>query len=369
MDRSRFDEWEENYEVYTESQVELVLNECGVEIESETGTHFLCYCPFHTNTDSPALAVDKLKGLWHCFNGSCYQSGKLEDLPRKLLKLNIFQVKRLLLKGKTQSLKPLSERLLDSKQSTELPVFKQEIIDKMHNDFFGSPAEEYMKNRNFSDDTLKFFQVGYSAKKNLVAVPMYASVGSPVGVVGRTLPPMDKRFRNSDNLPKKQIPWNIQNARAHGDTLIICEASFDAMRIHQAGYPNVVALLGGYITPWHHKIIDKTFSRIIIMTDYDKLRYEVNCKKCKSNGERICIGHNTGRDFGREIAKQFPHKRIFWAVYDETCVYPLNPLKGYRDKPAKDASDMTDEEIVQCLRNSISNFEYKVRNTPEGLAS
>lgn len=362
------DEWEENYEVYSESQVEAVLNECRIEIESETETHFLCFCPFHGNTETPALAVDKLKGLWICFNASCAQAGKLEVLPRRLLKLNIFQVKRLLLKSKETNVKPLSERLKNIKTSGELPVFRQEILDKMHGDFFGSPAEAYMKDRGFSDDTLKFFQVGYSAKKNLVAVPMYASVGNPVGVVGRSLPPADKRFRNSDNLPKRKVPWNIQNARAHGDTIIICEASFDAMRIHQAGYPNVVALLGGYLTPWHQEIIDKTFSKIIIMTDYDKLRYDIDCKPCKSRGERICTGHNAGRDFGRQIAKQFPHKRVRWAVESETNVYPLNPLEGIRDKAAKDASDMTDEEIRHCLRNSVSNFEYVQLKMPDGLA-
>ena len=48
-----------------------------------------------------------------------------------------------------------------------------------------------------------------------------------------------------------------------------------------------------------------------------------------------------------------------WAAYDDTCVYPHN---------AKDAGDMTDEEIRQCLRNAISNLEYSLWNIENKVA-
>ena len=350
MANRRDDEWKEDYQTYSETQVEAILSECGIDIDGETGSQFICYCPFHSNNDSPAFAVDKEKGLFFCFNPSCGQSGKLEDIPRRLLKLNVFQTKRLILKHQDAKPKPLSVRRMEREARQKLPEFSQDVIDKMHNDFWESPAEDYMVNRGFEIDTLKTFQVGYSKAKNLVAVPMYAERDKPVGVVGRTLPPQEKGFRNSNNLPKKQIPFNIHNARTHGDTVIICEASFDAMRITQAGYPNVIALLGGYLTPWHHEIIDRTFSKIIVMTDFDPLHYNVDCKPCKRAGYRICNGHNAGRDFGRQIVSQFPHKVVKWAAYDDTCVYPHN---------AKDASDMTDDEIRKCLRDAISNYQYQ----------
>ena len=360
------DGWETDYEVYTEEQIESILDECNIEIESETGTHFLCLCPFHGNTDLAAFAINKSKGLWNCFNPSCNNSGKLDDLPRRLLGMNIFQVRRLLSKHANANRKSLVERAEDRQKGKELPVFKQEVIDRMALDFWGSPAETYMRGRGFGDDTLKFFEVGYSAKKNMVAVPMYAEIERPVGVIGRRLPPVDHkyRFQNSAGLPKRHIPWNIQNARICGDTVIICEAAFDAMAIAQAGYPNVVALLGGYLTPWHHSIIDKTFSKIVLMTDFDEKRYDVNCAKCKSKGHQICDGHRPGRDFGRTIINQFPHKRVMWAAYDDTCVYPSG---------AKDASKMLEldpsgDSIRQTLKNTVSNFEYSKWNIENMVA-
>lgn len=337
-----------------------MLDFCEVEITSETGTHFLCLCPFHGNFNSAAMAVDKEKGLWTCFNPSCGQRGKLEDLPTRLKGQNIFQAKRIILKYANAANRPVTERIAEIySEKQEFPDFSLDKIDSMHNAFWGSKAHDYMKDRGFEDETLEHFKVGYSPKKNLVCVPMYEKADRAVGVIGRSLPPEQKRFRNSDNLPKKELPWNLQNAKLQGDTVIIVEASFDGMRIHQAGYPNVIALLGGHLSPWHIDLINKHFSKIIIMSDYDQLRFEINCAKCKKLGHRICVGHNDGRELGRQIVGAFPTKRVMWAAYDDKVVYPHN---------AKDASDMTDNEIRQCLRNSISNFEY-VRWNPEKLSA
>src|ERR1044072_4938197 len=78
--KSTTDWGDDDYEVYSPSQVEGVLEYCGIEVVSDTHTHLLAYCPFHGNTDSPAMAVDKIKGLWTCFNPSCQNAGKLIDL-------------------------------------------------------------------------------------------------------------------------------------------------------------------------------------------------------------------------------------------------------------------------------------------------
>jgi hypothetical protein len=39
-----------------------------------------------------------------------------------------------------------------------------------------------------------------------------------------------------------------------------------------------------------------------------------------------------------------------WASYEYGKIYPHD---------AKDAGDMTDEEIKACIRNSVSDIEYK----------
>lgn len=361
MDYGRRDEWEKSSEVYTANQVEAVLEFCGIEVVSDTHTHFLAYCPFHGNTDSPAFAADKKKGLWTCFNPSCMESGHLEDLPRRLKKLNTFQAMRVILKFRNAQNTPFEERMREAlSKPVEFTPFSQDALDRMYESFKGSVAEEYMKSRGFSDETLDYFRVGYSAKKNMVIVPMHDPKGMPIGLIGRTPSHTDKRFKNSLNLPKSLTAWNFHRARRTGDTVIICEASYDAMRVHQAGYPNVIALLGGHVTDHHVQQIDKVFSRVVIMTDFDKKIKRANCRTCRGKqfkrGEVPCEGHRPGRDLGREIAKRLGHKKIMWAAYDDTCVYPHG---------AKDASDMTDDEIRQCLRNAVSNLAYSQWNIEE----
>lgn len=360
----RNDFWEDDYEVYSAEQVEGVLSHCGVEVVAETGTHFLCYCPFHGNTDSPAFAADKAKGLWTCFNPSCDTSGTLPDLLKRLMGYNPFQCARTIIKFKNATTTSLEDRVNAALAvEPDFVEFPPDALKRMYRDFAGSVAEEYMLSRGFEHETLEFFEVGYSAKTQMVIVPMHDPKGMPIGLIGRTPSHTDKRFKNSTNLPKSKTSWNFHRAKRHGDTVIVCEASYDAMRIHQAGFPNVIALLGGHVTDFHVQQLGKSFSTIIIMTDYDKKQFRPNCRSCKNEdfkpNEVRCKGHRPGRDLGRSIISKMPNKKVLWAAYDNSVVYPHG---------AKDASDMTDQEIRQCLKNAVSNIEYILWEVEEAVA-
>lgn len=285
-------------------------------------------------------------------------SGTLPDLLKRLKGLNPFQVLRVINKNKNAESVDLHAIVSAAmEEQPEFSEFPQAVLDGAVASFKGSIAEEYMHGRGFTDDTLEYFGVGYSKKQNMVIVPMHDPTGKPIGLIGRTPSPTDKRFKNSTNLPKSKTAWNIHRAKRTGDTVIVCEASFDAMRIHQAGYPNVVALLGGHVTPYHVAQLGRSFSTIVLMTDFDKKQYRPNCRQCRGKdfkpGEVRCTGHRPGRDLGRSIADSLSHKRILWGTYDDKVVFPHE---------AKDASDMTDEQIRQCLHNAISHVEYSLWN-------
>lgn len=314
----------------------------------------MAYCPFHGNSDTPAFAVNKTTGQYICFNPSCEVVGDLVDLPRKLKGLNVFQSMRKVSYFKTHQSTPFTDRLAEAmNKPLEFVEFSQDVLDRMKNDFPDSPGHEYMRSRGFTDDTLDYFCVGYSEKQHMVIVPMHDPKGMPIGLIGRSI--VDKRFKNSTGLPKAKTCWNFHRAKRTGDTVIVCEASYDAMRIHQAGYPNVVALLGGHVTDYHVVQLSRTFSKVIIMTDFDPKQYRPNCRMCNY---KKCKGHRPGRDLGRAIQQRMLNKKVMWAAYDDTCVYPHG---------AKDAGDMTDDEIRQCLKNAISNLTYSQWNIEEKI--
>lgn len=206
-----------------------------------------------------------------------------------------------------------------------------------------------MRNRGFEDETLDYFDIGYSANQNMVTTPVHWPDGVPAGQVGRSVIPGDKSFKNSQNLPRSKTMFNIHRAKRIGDRVIICESAFDAMRIHQAGFPNVIAILGGHISPDNYNLLDRTFETIVIFTDNDKPEdyKRKGCGKCKGRGG--CVGHPPGREIGINLAGALPNKMLYWASFDERVIYPHG---------AKDACDMTDDEIRQCIMRAVSYPEY-----------
>jgi DNA primase len=159
----------------------------------------------------------------------------------------------------------------------------------------------------------------------MVTVPVHSPDGICVGVVGRSV--TQKEFKNSPGLPRNSTLFNIHRAKRVGANCIIVESSFDAMRVHQAGFPNVVATLGGHISSNNLSLLNRYFNRLIIMTDNDE----------------------AGRSLGNNIFNKLRNKDILWASYEYGKIYPHN---------AKDAGDMTDEEIKLCINNSASHIEY-----------
>jgi DNA primase len=317
-------------DAYTKADLRSILRSCNVEIVSETGTDFLCLCPFHHNTDSPAFAVSYSKGLYICYNQNCNSSGTILDLVMELTQRNNFEALRFIQSSKLTSEELLEEELkelLDEKP--EFTEFPQAILDKLHEDLAVNlnGSQDYFETRQISKDAMEYFYLGYSEKQNMVTVPLHSPDGLPVGIIGRSIE--GKSFKNSPNLPRNKTMFNLHRAKREGGTIIVVESSFDAIRLWQAGFPNAIATLGGSISDVNIHHLNKYASTIIIMTDND----------------------SAGRSLGHTIANKLKNKNILWAAFDYNNVYPNG---------AKDVGDLTDNEIKQCVKNAIPHFEYAV---------
>jgi DNA primase len=314
-------------DAYTKADLRSILSSCNIEIVSETGTDFLCLCPFHHNTDSPAFAVSYSKGLYICYNQNCNSSGTIMDLVIKLTGRNNFEALRFIQSNKLTSAELLEEELkelLDEKP--EFKEFSQSTLDNLYKELGSQEiARDYFKSRNINEDSMHHFKLGYSLVQNMVTVPLHSPDGTPVGIIGRSIE--GKSFKNSPNLPRNKTMFNLHRAKREGGVIIVVESSFDAIRLWQAGYPNAVATLGGSISDTNLHHLNKYSSTIIIMTDNDQ----------------------AGRALGNTIAYKLKNKNVLWAKYDHNAIYPHS---------AKDVGDLTDEEIKQCVKNAIPHFEY-----------
>lgn len=337
-------DWSKSGNLYSDHQIQSVIQELGIDVVGETDSVFTCLCPFHSNTDTPSFAVNKENGTYICFSPSCDQFGSLLGLVQKLGNLTVFPAKRLIAQFAAggKSLEQQVEEVFAKRN--ELPSFPIDAINRMADDFWGSPAATYMHDRGFDDKTLAYFQVGFSKNKNLVVVPVHDWEGTSVGVIGRTI--KGKRFENSEKLPTKKTMFNIHRAKRFGQKVIVVESAMDAMRIHQAGFPYVVATCGGFFTDAHQQLLNRYFNEIIIMTDNDdpEDHRDPYCRRC----ENTCLGHCPGRALGMKIQEKLKHKRVKWAAAEYGVIYP---------HAAKDAGDLTEQEIAQCINNAISTAE------------
>lgn len=334
---------------YGSGQIASVIRSLSIKIEYETSNDFICFCPFHDNTHSASFSVSKVTGQYICFNPSCESRGSLVFLVKSLKKLSELGAKMHIDRLDKGEDSDIEKQILLNLEPNKLTEFSPEMIERLYKDFAGSPAEKYMiEQRGFTKETLEHFKVGFSLAQNYVTIPVFDADNMPLGFVGRSI--VGKEFKNSSGLPKSKTLFNINNAKKH-ESVIVCEATFDAMRIHQAGYPNVVALIGGSLSDTQKALFKRYFSRVIIMTDDDKkkLIFQKKCPKCKKSGKASCAGHNPGRELGASISSNLSDLDVYWATYDATCIYPHD---------AKDAADMTDIEISKCVQNATPDFEY-----------
>lgn len=299
------------------------------------------------------MSVSKTTGQFICFNGACDQRGNLRTLVSDLTGASDYEIMRLLTRLHSDNNVSATERLRRSrKREAPFPECPQDLLDTLHANLMADErARAYMHSRGIEDKTLEYFQVGYSYARDMISTPMYDINGTPIGMIGRGIE--NKVFKNSSDLPTGRTLWNIHNAKKH-DTVVIVESNFDAMRVHQAGFPNVVACLGGNFSEEHVEQIDRSASFIVIMTDNDdpdEHKIE-NCRRCDKDGWALCRGHNPGRKLGDKIANELRGKVVRWAVHSETEIYPHG---------AKDAGDMTDDEIRHCINNAESTFSYRKR--------
>jgi DNA primase len=313
---------------YAPSHIKSVLKEIGLNIVGETGNDFLCYCPFHSNRHTSSFSVSQTSGAFICFNPACGETGTLIDLIKRTMDKNDFQSLRLIASKETEVLNNFDQVM--EEMLTDKPVFQefpQETLDRLHADLAGNKnARDYLESRGISIESMKHFQLGYSPAMNMVVTPVHSPDAMPIGIVGRSIE--GKTFKNSTSLPKSKTLFNIHRAKKIGEQVIVCESNFDAIRIHQAGFPNVVATLGGFLSNEQQSLLNRYFNKIIIMTDADE----------------------AGRELGRSISSKLRNKDISWASFGYKEIYP---------NKAKDAGDLTEQEIKTCIKNSVSDIEYR----------
>ena len=160
-------------------------------------------------------------------------------------------------------------------------------------------------------DAVVEMKLGYSSKQDMVTVPVQDQYGMYVGFVGRSIE--GKVFKNSTELPKKHVLFNLNRAKMN--SIVVLESSFDSIRLWQLGIPSV-ATLGAIVTKNQLALLNKYANGVILCPDKD----------------------DAGKKMIDKVSAALTTKSI--------------TIMDVGD--AKDVGDLSDEQIVSAWKNACS---------------
>src|SRR5262249_29624030 len=98
--------------------------------------------------------------------------------------------------------------------------------------------------------------------------------GQLVASAGRAVDGRPPKYKLPAGFHKALELFNLQRAAVTGaKTVIVVEGYFDCMRVHQAGFPWVVALMGSSLSAAQESSLLRHFDRAFLMLDGDAAGY------------------------------------------------------------------------------------------------
>lgn len=260
------------------------------------------YCPIHDEAkySKNSFCVNTKKNAFNCF--ACGTGGNVLDFVAQMEDVDIRQAglliqewfdltpaKKLAKKGKQKSdstaVEPESEPEKTAAKS-ETPRLDQEPVQINPPLTFElkdlDQNHPYLKERDLTKDTIKEFGLGLCSKglmKDRIAIPIHNENGELIAYAGRFAGDLpadgEPKYKLPPKFQKHLVLYNFHRAKemAKDQGLIVVEGFFDTMRIWQAGFKNVVALMGTSLSDEQEQLLVETLApdgKLTLMLDPDE---------------------------------------------------------------------------------------------------
>ncbi len=295
-----------------------------VDLVSETvklrhaGKNYTGFCPFHSNTRTPAFVVFPDTGTWRCF-GECNEGGDIFKYIMKKEGLDFPEALKVLAKRAGIKLEAYTpEKKEENEQAEHLRQLMEEAVIFYHSHLLqssgGKAALQYLiEKRGVKPQTIESFGIGYAPEgwdnalqhftskgytqedliqsgltvtkeeggfydrfRNRILFPIRDSNGRMAGFGGRILDPQDlPKFINSPQtvlFDKSRLLYGLDQARKpirEADQAIIVEGYLDVVVLHQEGFRNVVSPMGTALTETQMRQVKRYTRRIVMALDPD----------------------------------------------------------------------------------------------------
>jgi 5S rRNA maturation endonuclease (ribonuclease M5) len=133
----------------------------------------------------------------------------------------------------------------------------------------------YLTQRGISPSTARWFGVGmYHGTGFLTGrcvIPIRDEKSRLVAYAGRAINEEEPKYRFPAGFRKSQVLFNLDRAmQTDGPNVIVVEGFFDALKVHQAGHPAVVALMGSSFSQRQSELLLSRFASVTLMLDGDQ---------------------------------------------------------------------------------------------------
>ncbi len=230
-------------------------------------------CPLHGRGAEDAFHVSLVKNAFRCFY--CQAQGNILDLVAALENCSVRQAAQLLQErfgggggGGCWSVGAAvgpATQLVPKKINGNPPLrFRLRGVD---------PAHSYLPQRGIRLPTAQLFGVGFYAGQGLMSgrlvIPLHDEEGCLVAYCGRCLDGTPPRYKLPAGFRKSLLLFNLHRAARVGRSVVVVEGFFDCMRVHQAGFPGVVALMGSTLSQRQELLLLQSFERVVLLLDGD----------------------------------------------------------------------------------------------------
>jgi len=229
-------------------------------------------CPLHGGEGQDTFHVNAARQLFHCF--SCGAGGTVLDLVAAIEHCGVREAAQKLVIGWNLPAMDSRPPRASSRQPTATEKSKslRPLGFRLRGTDGGHP---YLAARGISAQTAAEYGIGFYAGPGLLSrrlvIPIHDEAGQLVAYCGRSLNGAEPRYKFPAGFPKSQVLFNLHRAAAGGaETVIVVEGFFDCLRVHQAGFSAVVALMGSALYERQRWLLSERFRKIVLMLDGDQ---------------------------------------------------------------------------------------------------
>jgi len=268
-------------------------------------------CPFHTEK-TPSFVIYRENQSYYCFG--CGAGGDAITFIKNIEHLDYVEAVRFLCErtGMAMPIDPVDDEYIRLRRrcyeaNREAARFFCSCLKKDA----ASPAREYLKKRQLSDETVKRFGLGFApdtwdsltkylkgkgfteseliafylarqtrngravdAFRNRLMFPIIDLRGNVVAFGGRVLDDSVPKYLNTSDTvvyKKGQGIYALNFAKNNTDRkLILCEGYMDVIAMHQAGFTNAVAALGTAFTTEQISLLSRYCDELYLSFDSDE---------------------------------------------------------------------------------------------------